>query len=937
MALTWAGFDRLVHEGDTRGVFTMLLEADEAQRRAFGAELESRIRSAAPAGRGWGRQEPGWSPASYALAVIACAPTAARAAALLSRREMRQWHTIHVDRFLELARARQLPWVGELGVRLAQRSRPGDIRLVTEWEFLAALFDEGKADPPVTEAVVASWLRQMHTGRPAALLRNLRASPFLDRLLPGVFAIDGLGAHVRLTPWDGEPASVFSVAVARLCAEGRLDRTSILAATVDRLLRGDRPAALRPFARLHEELAPAPSEMVPLATSYLRLLAAAPSPVAGLAQRASRSAWESGELEWERVLEVSGEVLARPEKALVKAQLSWLDRVARRDPAAAGDVVAVVEAASESPVLDIRELARAVAERHRPAPTAASPALRAPVAGEAQPASSATPLVSDVHRSSPAAVIPAAIGSAAELAEEFVALLRERTAVRWERVMAALVGLPAEGLGEALEPVLNRNDRTGRTRFTALDAAIRALDAAIRALDAAIRARAGLPFDPHEQQRLHDVVQHPRSLVHTPADLLDLRLAEIAVRVTRSPIPELLATPTHLTGSLDAGVLIDRLTRLEAAGAEPWPLDFQQALLRVAVPQPERPAEDAGILARADALTGPHGRRLAAWLRAGGLPQPISIRFEQRHPLSPDRRVVVNLQPGPGDLSGLGDLTGLSGLSGRPTFGGLGGLGRAGDFPEDGDRGDPEVPGGLEDLDLEDAVVSLSRAAEPDYQGWLTYRPDVLAMVLPHHREAAAAWALPDLAALADQDDRDASLLPLLADAGGPPGPAVALAVAYGLGARHAADRVAAIDAFLALTERPGAVTVAAGDVLPSTGPSAAGFAAAVGAELGDLCSDGTVKLARVVEALTDAQVAGATGAVWQLLTAALPRLLPAGPRGLPDMLQLATLTVTAGAAETGGGATAADIPGLEELARRSGGSRLLREARRLVAALGKT
>ncbi|MEU4425358.1 hypothetical protein AB0F81_32460, partial [Actinoplanes sp. NPDC024001] len=83
-----------------------------------------------------------------------------------------------------------------------------------------------------------------------------------------------------------------------------------------------------------------------------------------------------------------------------------------------------------------------------------------------------------------------------------------------------------------------------------------------------------------------------------------------------------------------------------------------------------------------------------------------------------------------------------------------------------------------------------------------------------------------------------------------------------------------------------------------------------------------------VVPALTDAHRAGASAAVWELLTAALPALLAARHRSLPDLLALSTqAAVTIGA--TG------DIPGLAGTAARPGGSRLVHEAKRLLATTG--
>jgi hypothetical protein len=313
-----------------------------------------------------------------------------------------------------------------------------------------------------------------------------------------------------------------------------------------------------------------------------------------------------------------------------------------------------------------------------------------------------------------------------------------------------------------------------------------------------------------------------------------------------------------VTGSIDAETLLQRLLRAEAEGWQPLPIDTEQALLRL----PRR--VDEGVTACAATLTSPAGRRFAAWLETGGLPDPVSTRVEQRadprDSWSPvDRRVQVNLRPARTD-----------------------------------------------GLLLERQLLTLVRRTTTSYYFADLVHDDVVAMVLPHHREVTAAWSLTTLAGLADQDGRGgATLLPLLAECSGPIGPAMSLALAYVLGARHESDRVAAVDAFLTL----------------AAGPEP--FAAAVGADLGDLCADGTVKLSRVVPALGDAHRAGASTAVWDLLVAAIPPLLVTAPRGLPSLLELATLVAGAVGAKD-------EIPELTKKALLGGSSRLLTEARRL-------
>ncbi|MBG0562952.1 DUF7824 domain-containing protein [Actinoplanes aureus] len=894
MSLTWAGLAEPLRRTDSAGLTRLLLDATAEERLAFAAQVEARVRADADA---FG------SAGCLALAVVACMPTAARAAALLTRRGMREWHLIRPGCFLEIARARRLTWIGELGVRLARRLPERDT-WPDDWRFVEALLIEGDAEPPVTGAVVRAWLRSVQDGAV-----SFRGSPWLDLLLPAVFEIDGVGGEL--------PGASFPSAIAALVAEGRLVRKTVLDATVDRLARPDRPVFLRPFARLHDELAPTALEMTAFVADYARLLPDAPSPIAGLAQRALRAVDDAGLLGVEKLVELSSAVLLRSEKTLVKAQLSWLDRVVRREPERAAEILAVVAVAFGHPAMDVQEralgligvhlrrlapqdaagLAVAAGElpgvlRDRAAGLFAASASRGALTASGHGVGSAGPQDGPGLRSAGTrpgrpepqsartqpggsepqgdgaeaeprpgpwmwvAEMPPPIGTAAELAEELTALAVEKSAVGWERAMAGLVTLHAagdpDGLSKVLGPVLER---------CGYDDAwddIRLLGMAVNAAIGRHRNDGGRSLEPF----------------NVPPDVLTARLAELATWLTGSPVPVLLATPTHVSGSLDAGVLTDRLARLEDEGRDPWPFDFEQALLRVAR------TDDVAVLARAAALTSPEGKRLAEWLGEGGRPDPTATRFVQLADDDPHdtwsvfdsgprvhRRVVADLAP-------------------------------------------PRAGGSLPLLGK--SVFTIDRRPTPreDYEAFHYYRPDVLAMVLPQDREAVAAWALPEIAALADQDSREETALPLLADCAGPAGPATTLALAYGLGARHPAGRAAAVDTFLAVTSGSGSL------------------AAAIGTELGDLCGDGTVKLNRVAAALADVHAAGASAAVWQLLRTALPLLLPVAPRGLPDLLELATRVADAL------GRRGDEIGGLAEVAGRVGGSRLVREAKRLHSTL---
>jgi hypothetical protein len=889
--LDWETLDRRARAADLPGVASLILQSSEAARLAFAPELEKRVKGMKTDDWEAGPHHPG---AGYALAAVGCLPSAARAGALLGRRELRTyWSYIPIDRLLEITRARELPWVGDLGVRLAARISSPD-GWSGDWKFVSTLLREGDAEVPVTDGVVRAWLNEMHWWNDdTPLVVRLRESPHLDRLLPAVFEIDGLGSELNVTHphettgrWDSTPR--LPTALVRLVTEGRLDRTTIINATVDRLVRDDKPASLRAFIMLHDALTPSVDESAAHTLDYARMLSAAPSTVAAMAQRALRTLDDAGRLEVETLLEASAAMLTRKEKALVKTQLGWLEKVARREPGRAAEVLETVAVAFGHPALELQERALTLIARRitrLDAAAVARLAEAATVLGGDLPARAAAlfgssvpetgpPVVLGLPPLAPPATMPPPIAGAAELAEELASLIHHESAVAWERVLAGLVSLRVAGetaaLAAALEPVLDRypadftdSSWAPRPRVVFLAEAIRSVLA-----PTAPDRTGGL------WQRMVSVVRIARqdgrfsTLPHTPDSLLAVRIAEIAVQSRRAPIPALVCTPTHVNGNLDAGVLLDRLLAAEAQGWQPFPVDFEQALLRVSR------AAESDVIARAATLTSEAGRQFSAWL-AGGLPDPVSTRFEQRSvhrdrpaydPPPTNRRVVANLEP----------------------------------VRADG-------------LYLDGELFMLTRQPYTSYHGaTLPSTTDILAMVLPQHREVTAAWALPSLAALADQDDYGSgSLLPLLAECAGPIGPAMSLALAYGLAARQQTDRVAAVDAFL---------TLAAGQEA---------FAAAVGSDLGDLGSDGTIKLNRIVPALSDAHGAGASLAVWEVLAAALPLLLPQAPRGLADLLELASQVATAvGATDT--------IPPLADVAGKAGSSRLVKEARRLQAVLDK-
>ncbi|BAL88750.1 hypothetical protein AMIS_35300 [Actinoplanes missouriensis 431] len=440
MALTWTELDELARRQAHATIAGRLVAMSEAERLASAGDVEAGIKRI--------RTDDWWdgglsAAPGYALAVIGCMPSPARAAEVLGRQRMRDiWGDIAVPRFLAVAEARGLTWLPELGARLAGKLPAKEV-WAGQWEFVAALLGGSPGLAPRSEGFVRGWLEQVGDSAD-----RFRSSPYTDRLLPAVFEIDSLG---------GALTSAFPDAVVRLTVDGRVDRAQIVAATVDRLVRGDRPAWLRPFVALHEALGLSDGELAANTGSYARLLAEAPPVIAGLAQRALRAVDEAGRLEVETLLEVSAAVLVRPEKNLVEAQLTWLEKVARREPGRCGEILETVAVAFGHPTLDVQERALTLIGRRRKGVDAGTIArlaesatgLGGDLAGRAAtmfgvsaaPAAAAPPGL--LAPPAPVAVMPPPIVDGAELAAEVVALIEEETAVGWERVLAGLVAVPA--------------------------------------------------------------------------------------------------------------------------------------------------------------------------------------------------------------------------------------------------------------------------------------------------------------------------------------------------------------------------------------------------------------------------------------------------------------------------------------------------------------
>ncbi|MFF7656053.1 DUF6493 family protein [Streptomyces sp. NPDC007983] len=729
---------------------------------------------------------------------------------------------------LEAMGGRDPEWLGEVARRLADRRTADE-----EYPLIAGLVSAAGCEPPTTDGFVLGWLRGI-PARGMTIAERLRDDPFLTAVVPRLFEVPGVGSDFQYHRPDD---SGWAAALAGLAREGLLSRETLVEGCLSRLLRGGRPGVLTGFLALLTALDLTVDERAAHTLTWVRMLPDGHPLVASLAQETLAGLDAAGRLATEHLIEASGAALLRPEKKIVRAQLAMLDKAMKRDRSLTDQLLPVAAETFGHEEHSLQDKALALVVRHRKQAGAAvlaevaacarqlpsdlrvraAEAFGDPVAAEA----AGTPVAEgDVLPPvpGPERLDPAPLGPA-ELAEEVGALLRGGgTPAQEERALNSLVvhshGDRA-GLRAALGPVVaQRGDfvtwGSGHVFAQALEAVVTFVMGTATEEDLrTLRFRSG------EYQCPHTAIW----------SVCLSRAAEIGERLdSGDPLPFLLATPTWSTGVIDPAELVARLAAYERSGTEPGRADLELALLRLDREVPP------GVRAAAAGLTSPAGRRLAAWLASGGLPDPVVSR--ETEPLrlrTPRPGVLVRTEALPGHE----------------------------------DRPEP--------------FRSLLAAHDPIGSRCVCGRggecsPRALAL-LPRHREIIAARMLSAFAVLAefDQLGEGVPVLPALAESGGPAGPATHLLVAYGLGARRFDERMFAVDAMLVLAAR--------GQL----------DAERLGRDIAELTGLRRLKPKRFGEALREAARTGAYATVWAVLSGALPGFLAGeSAQGAAPVLTLA-------------------------------------------------
>jgi len=875
-----------VRAGRTAEVVGLLDGLTDTERRAFLPELKDLRKELRTAP--WGHPPRHAYPTLHATGA-ACETGAAAAVSWIAGSDMR-WSQSSAALLIHVLGDRDASWLADVTHRLAGRPASAGV----SYELMAGLVRLSGCPVPTTETYVQAWVA--HTGqlwqRGDTLFDRLRRDPHLAELMAALFETNDVAGLMEWSSAEGMDGWVD--AIARLTVEGALDRRRTVDACAARLLRGGSTVDHRAFLRVLKGLALTREEEREHTADWLALASDAVPTVASHAQAVLGSLALDGELTPRRLAEMSDAVLFRSEKKLVRAQLVLLGKVLARDASAAAEVLPALAVAFGHQDTEVQERALKLVERHLKKD--ASPEVRAELAAAADqlvpalraraveslgaaPVAAAAAVHEEVLPPPPLPVrLAPAPESAVELAEEVGALLASNGDVTaFERALDGLVRHVYQdrgALSEALGPVCARlwwdgsdpdNDVRVDNRFSKNHHGFNSVAESLDLLLATLRGKV-------HTATLHGAVQHggSRSRVcgHSPlSGAFDARVWEVAYRIRAEPLPFLLSTPSWSTGLLEPDELVARLDTYRRLGARVSTADFAQALLRVR--RGDRAAA-AAAAERAAALGTAEGVRLARWLSSG---EPVLPTIRRR---STGARVQLEF----------GELVSLQA-----------------DFPA--------------------GFRELGRPASVYGERWHCYhwnrnmQQHWLAM-LPELRELVAVRIVREVSTAAVDDARGAvGVLPALAESGGAAGEATHLCLAYGLGARHPEDRLAAVDALLVLAARG----QLAGDRL--------------GTDLGQLVRSGAVKPSRLAESMRTAAATGANTSIWGILRHTLTALLagldgdikPARARGLGDLL-----AVAAECAERSG--ARGELPHLAQTADRTGSSRLVTQARRLRSAL---
>jgi hypothetical protein len=153
-------------------------------------------------------------------------------------------------------------------------------------------------------------------------------------------------------------------ALARLAAEGHLDRDRLIDATLDAFTRDFAPNRVGWYALFHDRMNPSVDEMAARTGKYLGLLAVSAKPGVTLGQRAAGRLADAGLLAADQLLQASAPALLFPQKSVAVAQLKLIGKIATKQSEARGRAMATAAQAFAHQRDDVQEAALSLIRKH---------------------------------------------------------------------------------------------------------------------------------------------------------------------------------------------------------------------------------------------------------------------------------------------------------------------------------------------------------------------------------------------------------------------------------------------------------------------------------------------------------------------------------------------------------------------------------------------
>ncbi|GAA3924165.1 DUF6493 family protein [Actinoplanes auranticolor] len=630
-----------VRAGDLDLTGTLARKLHDADRKKILAAIRKFVSALPPDQAG----SPAFTAAELAGLAGQATPAAATQwlVAMGRRRQRHSWYSLMPAESLDVLSGRDPAWLGELAHLLAAeldkgKGFGGGQRPINH--LIRPLIRMSGCATPTNPGYAALWM--VNSGG----LGDLRAAPETATLLPIALEMEGAGAYIEGhdkgyvegaekhgSKDPANPSLPWKEKLVRLTESGELGRAVLIDLCVGRLLRGGRPYEVRCFRSLLESLRLTDDDIATRATDWARLAADADAPTASAAMGFLRRMVDAERpVDGDLLADASRDILARPEKALVRTHLVLLGRALDQDGYPPSELLPAVAVAFGHEDGAVQEQAWKIVARHLAAVDAAArtriveavpaltPDLRDKVTadlGVAEPADepyreTLPPISSPVRAAAtPLTVAEVVQGVVAECAAD------SPDAAAWtedsERILDGLVRVAHRdraALTEALGTLTYPYDWTAQDEPPGAGVALVAK---------VLVGKVGIDELPALPRRLTDPPYRAMDGETIIRGVWQMRTWEVARRITTDMPPFLLATPSWSTGAVDADVLVDRLAAYARLNLPAGSADFDQALLRVRIPQgPDREQ----FVAAAAGLGTPEGARLADWFSGEGL-QPV--------------------------------------------------------------------------------------------------------------------------------------------------------------------------------------------------------------------------------------------------------------------------------------------------------------------------